>query len=87
MGASVFAAHSESGGKALMYAMTERAMEMLEKDKVRLTAIHQAIDNVSTAYTRSGKLTYYFDANGRYEKKETLLSKATATRTTKTGMP
>ena len=47
--------------------------EMLEKDKARLTAIHQAIGNVKTAYTPNGKLPYYFDANGRYEKKETLL--------------
>lgn len=47
--------------------------EMLEKDKARLTAIHQAIGNVSTAYTKNGKLPYYFDANGRYEKKETLM--------------
>lgn len=47
--------------------------EMLEKDKARLTAIHQAIGNVTTAHTKSGKLPYYFDANGRYEKKETLL--------------
>jgi L-alanine-DL-glutamate epimerase-like enolase superfamily enzyme len=47
--------------------------EMLEKDKARLTAIHQAIGNVRTAHTKDGKLPYYFDANGRYEKKETLL--------------
>ncbi|MCE5348026.1 MAG: mandelate racemase/muconate lactonizing enzyme family protein [Bacteroidales bacterium] len=47
--------------------------EMLEKDKARLTSIHNAIGNVKTAYTRNGKLPYYFDANGRYEKKETLL--------------
>jgi len=47
--------------------------EMLEKDKARLTAIHNAIGNVKTTYTNSGKLPYYFDANGRYEKKETLL--------------
>jgi len=47
--------------------------EMLEKDKARLTAIHQAIGNVKTAHTKNGKLPYYFDANGRYEKKETLL--------------
>jgi L-alanine-DL-glutamate epimerase-like enolase superfamily enzyme len=47
--------------------------EMLEKDKERITAIHNAIGNVETTYTRSGKLPYYFDANGRYEKKETLL--------------
>ncbi|MEI6142552.1 MAG: enolase C-terminal domain-like protein [Mariniphaga sp.] len=47
--------------------------EMLEKDKARLTAIHQAIGNVKTSHTKDGKLPYYFDANGRYEKKETLL--------------
>ncbi len=47
--------------------------EMLEKDKARLTAIHQAIGNVKTSYTQNGKLPYYFDANGRYEKKETLM--------------
>ena len=47
--------------------------EMLENDKARLTAIHQAIGNVKTAHTKNGKLPYYFDANGRYEKKETLL--------------
>jgi L-alanine-DL-glutamate epimerase-like enolase superfamily enzyme len=47
--------------------------EMLEKDKARLTAIHQTIGNVRTEYTKNGKLPYYFDANGRYEKKETLM--------------
>jgi L-alanine-DL-glutamate epimerase-like enolase superfamily enzyme len=47
--------------------------EMLEKDKARLTAIHQAIGNVRTSHTKDGKLPYYFDANGRYEKKETLM--------------
>ena len=47
--------------------------EMLEKDKARLTAIHQAIGNVRTTHTKDGKLPYYFDANGRYEKKETLM--------------
>ncbi len=47
--------------------------EMLEKDKARLTAIHQSIGHVRTSHTKDGKLPYYFDANGRYEKKETLL--------------
>jgi L-alanine-DL-glutamate epimerase-like enolase superfamily enzyme len=47
--------------------------EMLEKDKARLTAIHKAIGNVKTLHTSSGKLPYYFDANGRYERKETLM--------------
>ena len=47
--------------------------EMLKKDKARLSAIHKAIGNIRTEYTKDGKLPYYFDANGRYEKKETLL--------------
>ncbi len=47
--------------------------EMLEKDKARLTAIHQAIGHLKTPHTATGALPYYFDANGRYEKKETLL--------------
>lgn len=47
--------------------------EMLEKDKARLSAIHQAIGNVKTSYSKNGKLPYYFDANGRYESKDTLL--------------
>lgn len=47
--------------------------EMLDKDKARLSAIHEAIGNVRTRHTKDGKLPYYFDANGRYEKKETLL--------------
>jgi len=47
--------------------------EMLQKDMDRLSAIHNAIGNVRTSYTKDGKLPYYFDANGRYEKKETLL--------------
>jgi hypothetical protein len=47
--------------------------EMLKKDMERLTAIHRAIGQAKTPYTRDGRLPYYFDANGRYEKKETLL--------------
>ena len=47
--------------------------EMLEKDKARLSAIHKAIGEKRTNYTKDGKLPYYFDANGRYEKKDTLL--------------
>lgn len=47
--------------------------EMLEKDMARLSAIHEAIGKVTTRHTKDGKLPYYFDANGRYEKKETLL--------------
>jgi L-alanine-DL-glutamate epimerase-like enolase superfamily enzyme len=47
--------------------------EMLEKDKARITAIHEAIGRTTTPHTRDGKLPYYFDANGRYESKDTLL--------------
>ena len=47
--------------------------EMLEKDKKRLSDIHNTIGHFSTKHTENGKIPYYFDANGRYEKKETLL--------------
>ena len=47
--------------------------EMLAKDKARLTAIHQAIGQARTPYTKDGKLPYYFDANGRYESKDNLM--------------
>jgi L-alanine-DL-glutamate epimerase-like enolase superfamily enzyme len=46
--------------------------EMLEKDKERIGAIHKAIGGVETRHSRDGRIPYYFDANGRYEKKETL---------------
>jgi L-alanine-DL-glutamate epimerase-like enolase superfamily enzyme len=47
--------------------------EMLEKDMARITEIHKAIGNATTIHSESGKLPYYFDANGRYESKETLM--------------
>ena len=43
--------------------------EMLQKDMDRLSAIHRAIGHRETPWTENGKLPYYFDANGRYEKK------------------
>jgi L-alanine-DL-glutamate epimerase-like enolase superfamily enzyme len=46
--------------------------EMLAKDEARLSEIHAALATVETPHTRDGKLPYYFDANGRYESKETL---------------
>lgn len=46
--------------------------EMLEKDKEFLTGVHKAMQKYSTPYTKDGRIPYYFDANGRYEKKETL---------------
>lgn len=47
--------------------------EMLAKDMARVSAIHGALKDCRTPYTKTGKLPYYFDANGRYQKKETLL--------------
>lgn len=47
--------------------------EMLAKDMERLSAIHNAIGGISTPYTKTGKLPYYFDANGRYENRDTLM--------------
>ncbi|MGI6572695.1 MAG: hypothetical protein ACOX19_04590 [Fermentimonas sp.] len=44
--------------------------EMLEKDKKRLTEIHEVLKDTPTPYTENGKLPYYFDANGRYETKD-----------------
>lgn len=47
--------------------------EMLEKDMDFLTQVHKSIGHYETPYTANGKIPYYFDANARYEKKETLL--------------
>ena len=47
--------------------------EMLAKDMTRVSQIHATLKDCRTPYTKTGKLPYYFDANGRYEKKETLL--------------
>ena len=47
--------------------------EMIEKDKAKLTQIHQAIGSGTTSYTTDGKIPYYLDMNGRYENKDTLL--------------
>ncbi len=46
---------------------------MLEGDKARIEAIHKLIGQRETSHTLNGKIPYYFDANGRYEKKETLV--------------
>jgi len=46
--------------------------EMLKADMARIEAIHQLIGHRETPHTKNGKIPYYFDANGRYEKKETL---------------
>jgi len=46
--------------------------EMLKGDMARIEAIHKAIGNRETPHTKDGKIPYYFDANGRYQEKETL---------------
>lgn len=46
--------------------------EMLEGDMARIEAVHKLIGHRETIHTSNGKIPYYFDANGRYEKKETL---------------
>lgn len=47
--------------------------EMLEKDMAFLKAIHDTIGHYETPHTADGKIPYYFDANGRYDDKVTLL--------------
>lgn len=44
--------------------------EMVEKDKAFITRIQSVIGDYKTPHTESGKLMYYFDANGRYESKD-----------------
>lgn len=46
--------------------------EMLQKDIEFLENIHKTIGHYQTKHTKDGKIPYYFDANGRYEKKESL---------------
>ncbi len=46
--------------------------EMLEKDRTRLKEVHKTLAGRQTPHTRSGKIQYYLDANGRYPDKETL---------------
>jgi len=46
--------------------------KMLQWDMRRIQEIHQAIGGVEVAYTRDGKIPYYFDANGRYDTKDRL---------------
>jgi L-alanine-DL-glutamate epimerase-like enolase superfamily enzyme len=46
--------------------------EMLEKDIAFLSAVHSAIGHYETPYTKNSKIPYYFDANERYDEKDTL---------------
>jgi L-alanine-DL-glutamate epimerase-like enolase superfamily enzyme len=47
--------------------------KMLEWDKTRMTAIHEAVKDRETPYTDNGRVAYYLDANGRYDSKDRLL--------------
>jgi L-alanine-DL-glutamate epimerase-like enolase superfamily enzyme len=47
--------------------------KMLEWDMKRIKDIHTMFGDIPTGYTKNGKLPYYFDANGRYDRKERLL--------------
>ncbi len=46
--------------------------KMLEWDKNRILQIHQAVKDIKTPYTETGRVIYYLDANGRYDSKERL---------------
>ena len=46
--------------------------EMLEWDKNRLQQIHGIAKQYATKYTKSGKILYYLDANGKYDTLERL---------------
>ena len=46
--------------------------EMRQKDQDRLSEIHTALREMRTHQTADGKLIYTLDANGRYEKKESI---------------
>ena len=45
--------------------------EMLAKDMARVSEIHAVLKDCRTPYTKSGKLPYYFDANGRHDSSTT----------------
>lgn len=47
--------------------------EMLKQDKQRVSEIHETFRHLETEHTPNGKVPYWFDANGRYENKKTLL--------------
>ncbi|MCE5323516.1 L-alanine-DL-glutamate epimerase [bacterium] len=47
--------------------------KMLQWDKDRLSAIHDALKDRHTPYTESGSVQYYLDANGRYDTKDRLM--------------
>lgn len=48
--------------------------KMLDWDKQRMLEIHEAVKDIRTPYTDSGRIPYYFDANGRYDSKDRLMN-------------
>lgn len=47
--------------------------DMLEWDTNRLLDIHNAVKDIKTPHTTSGRVLYYLDANGRYDSRDRLL--------------
>jgi len=47
--------------------------KMLEWDKKRIKEIHEAVKDVETPFTENGKIPYYLDANGRYDRIDRLM--------------
>ena len=47
--------------------------KMLEWDKARALEIHKALGEIATDLTETGRIAYYFDANGRYDTRERLM--------------
>jgi hypothetical protein len=48
--------------------------EMLAKDMARLSEIHEALEGFSTENSKSGKIIYCIECNGRYESRENLIA-------------
>lgn len=48
--------------------------KMLAWDCARVSAIHEALKDLPCAYSESGRIPYYLDANGRYDSKDRLLA-------------
>jgi L-alanine-DL-glutamate epimerase-like enolase superfamily enzyme len=46
--------------------------EMLGKDMLRLEMVHRELGSRRAPHTTAGTIAYYLDANGRYERKDTL---------------
>lgn len=47
--------------------------EMLERDKERVSLVHEVFRDVRTEHAHNGKIPYYLDINQRYTEKDTLL--------------